>query len=212
MFKVQAVTVIIMSCGISITAKTIRGTQPQLYGEDAGFLSGGSREKLLEALQVKSMHHRHRYHKNSKVDHCEYSDWGAWSKCSVSCGRGDRVRSKSLLVNSIHGGEECDALKTARGTCRKAGCPSYVPSSTNDKVDAFEDATEIASNPRQCGQKELEACKSLVLHGPKCVDCVQGVSPACTTKQMDVMCWAASDSTAYDDAFDAAVKLDGKGR
>jgi len=39
---------------------------------------------------------------------CELSDWSAWGECSVSCGMGQKVRTKSILQSALNGGTPCE--------------------------------------------------------------------------------------------------------
>jgi len=64
--------------------------------------------------------------------------------------------------------------------------------------------------PEYCPGPILEKCRGLVMGGPKCVQCMHGLSVKCLKVQENTMCWATggdSDySVHYTDAFDAAVR------
>ena len=54
-----------------------------------------------------------------------------------------------------------------------------------------------------------QQCSELILGGPECEDCVNGLGAGCTQEQMDHLCWATGDDAAVhhaSDAFEQAVK------
>ena len=55
-----------------------------------------------------------------------YSDFGAWSDCSVTCGEGTQTRSRSCTNPApAHGGDDCTGLGDAEESqsCNVAECP-----------------------------------------------------------------------------------------
>ncbi|XP_078346362.1 uncharacterized protein LOC144631716 isoform X2 [Oculina patagonica] len=55
-----------------------------------------------------------------------YSPWGDWTKCSVSCGTGQRSRSRTCTnPPPSSGGKDCSGLGPASetGECNNGGCP-----------------------------------------------------------------------------------------
>jgi hypothetical protein len=56
--------------------------------------------------------------------HCVMSEWMPWSKCSRTCGRGVRGRSRHILVEPKHNGNECDSLSEAE-YCDAGNCPVH---------------------------------------------------------------------------------------
>ena len=54
-----------------------------------------------------------------------YSEWTTWSECSVSCGGGQRTRSRECnKPEPQHGGKNCESLGAAKETedCNKTPC------------------------------------------------------------------------------------------
>jgi hypothetical protein len=46
--------------------------------------------------------------------HCEWSQWGSWSSCSITCGNvGDGVmtRGRHIAVQANYGGRQCSGVK-----------------------------------------------------------------------------------------------------
>ena len=54
--------------------------------------------------------------------HCVASDWGQWSSCSVTCGGGRQLRSRSVVSHAAHGGYTCPALSMDQ-QCNVQACP-----------------------------------------------------------------------------------------
>ncbi|CAH3195719.1 unnamed protein product [Porites evermanni] len=53
-----------------------------------------------------------------------WSDWGAWSPCSETCGNGTRSRKRSCNnPTPDHGGAPCKGDSSDRGSCFKDHCP-----------------------------------------------------------------------------------------
>jgi hypothetical protein len=63
---------------------------------------------------------------NCILVHGEWSDWGNWSSCSVSCGEGRQLRFRSCTnPKPQHGGRDCRGPREDQRACiDKARCPS----------------------------------------------------------------------------------------
>ncbi|KAF1766471.1 hypothetical protein GCK72_006428 [Caenorhabditis remanei] len=57
-----------------------------------------------------------------RVD-CEVSKWTAWGSCSVSCGRGKKTRSRSVVKLARNGGQHCSEHLMQELQCRLRPCP-----------------------------------------------------------------------------------------
>lgn len=57
---------------------------------------------------------------------CEISEWTPWSKCSVSCGRGHKYRTRYIKVPPQNGGAACPHLEHKR-KCKGVQCPPNHP-------------------------------------------------------------------------------------
>lgn len=55
---------------------------------------------------------------------CVLDDWGAWGGCSVTCGLGTRVRSRTVVEVARFGGAAC-GTQHAYGACHEEGCPVH---------------------------------------------------------------------------------------
>ncbi|KAK6038837.1 thrombospondin type 1 domain protein [Cooperia oncophora] len=50
----------------------------------------------------------------------EWAPWSAWTSCSVSCGEGERKRTRECI-----GGRDCPGVGMAAETCVTPSCPSW---------------------------------------------------------------------------------------
>jgi hypothetical protein len=53
---------------------------------------------------------------------CVLSDWSAWGACSVPCGGGTRIRTRTVLVPAANGGAACGVLEESEN-CNTQPCP-----------------------------------------------------------------------------------------
>ena len=58
--------------------------------------------------------------------HCEWSNWGQWSKCTKSCGGGTQERRRTEATTAKHGGNGCDGSNTGTQSCKNQNCPGKV--------------------------------------------------------------------------------------
>ena len=54
--------------------------------------------------------------KNALQDCAFYTEWGSWSQCSVSCGGGQRIQTRSC-VNELDGVRGCDGPNSNTELC-----------------------------------------------------------------------------------------------
>merc|ERR1719510_1243817 len=54
---------------------------------------------------------------------CQWSSWGHWSKCSKSCGNGDKFTLRTKSTTAKFGGKECVGSAKARTSCNQRKCP-----------------------------------------------------------------------------------------
>jgi hypothetical protein len=54
--------------------------------------------------------------------HCTVGAWGAYTKCSTSCGTGSKKATRAILKLPAHGGYTCGALVTIKA-CNTKACP-----------------------------------------------------------------------------------------
>ena len=54
---------------------------------------------------------------------CEWGSYGEWSSCTVSCGGGEKSRTRSVATPASNGGQECEGEATESEACNTGGCP-----------------------------------------------------------------------------------------
>ena len=54
---------------------------------------------------------------------CQWASWGSWGLCSVSCGVGDRLQTRSILRIASCGGSSCVGPSSKRSSCNAGCCP-----------------------------------------------------------------------------------------
>jgi hypothetical protein len=93
--------------------------------------------------------------------HCEVTPWSAWLPCSVTCGVGVHVRSRTVKQHRDHGGYTCPALFETM-ECQEAPCPVSCIMST---WGSFGECSKT------CGKGEHSRKRHIVspaLHGGQC--------------------------------------------
>ncbi|XP_071515641.1 spondin-1-like [Panulirus ornatus] len=56
-----------------------------------------------------------------RVD-CMVTPWSEWSPCSITCGKGQKLRRRMIKVQAQHGGKRCPKKLVRRRKCRKPKC------------------------------------------------------------------------------------------
>merc|ERR1719369_591221 len=54
---------------------------------------------------------------------CKWTEWSAWSPCSVTCGEGTQTSNRSVLLPAVGTGKECLGSKIIRKACSTSSCP-----------------------------------------------------------------------------------------
>ena len=53
---------------------------------------------------------------------CEWSSWGDYTRCTVTCGNGTQIKTRTKLGFEKHGGS-CPGLSHEKQQCNTAPCP-----------------------------------------------------------------------------------------
>ena len=61
---------------------------------------------------------------------CIWGSIGPWSKCSTTCGMGNKTAYRTILRHASHGGRECDGPSNITRDCENVPCPGRRKSTT----------------------------------------------------------------------------------
>ena len=84
------------------------------------------------------------------LDDGGYSNWGAWSRCSETCGKGSHTRTRTCTSPPPSaGGKDCSSLGPDKETeeCDAGGCPGMITRTTKIILFLFSFFASIASTP-----------------------------------------------------------------
>ena len=56
---------------------------------------------------------------------CQMGDWSDWSSCSVTCGHGQKTKTRDVKVNADHGGSNCSDERQQKDSCFLRACRKY---------------------------------------------------------------------------------------
>jgi len=124
------------TCGTGLQTRTRKVTkQPK---------SGGAKCPALKATQKCNTH-------GCPVN-CVVNSWGAWGKCSKTCGGGWQKRSRSVKVQSENGGQKCPAVSESK-KCNTHGCkPACKGPSKSTKDAGYPDKYRGWYDVQGCGK------------------------------------------------------------
>ena len=54
---------------------------------------------------------------------CAWSNWGKFSECSKSCGKGVQKRTRSIVTPAKNGGKACTDPNNEEKVCNIEACP-----------------------------------------------------------------------------------------
>ena len=54
---------------------------------------------------------------------CKWGDFGEWSRCSQTCGNGQKSRTRSRRTQEANGGSPCVGDETDKQSCNPEICP-----------------------------------------------------------------------------------------
>jgi len=99
-----------------------RSRQVSLPGAGKGKFCEGPQEEVVPCNPGKGEKTPEECQKGVPVD-CKLAHWESWGSCSVSCGKGQRQRSRTFTP-ALFGGAPCDAATEELGVCSEKKCPT----------------------------------------------------------------------------------------
>jgi hypothetical protein len=63
---------------------------------------------------------------NCAAVNCQWTSWGSWQSCSVSCGGGTKKRFRSKFVKAENGGLDCPGDNQESQNCADTNCPLRI--------------------------------------------------------------------------------------
>ena len=87
-----------------------------------------------------------------------FTDWGAYSPCSVTCGKGTMKRTRSCSnPPPSNGGKPCEGSTSETVECEKGACPQQQPAQkAASPQKAAEQAPQNSQQQQQAAQKPAE--------------------------------------------------------
>ena len=58
---------------------------------------------------------------------CKWSEWGSWSRCSKTCGKGKQERKRIKTQEAQNGGAACVSSNKQTQYCINEACPGGKP-------------------------------------------------------------------------------------
>ena len=107
-----------------------------------------------------------------------WQEWGSWSECSTSCGKGFNFRARACGEPAFGGNDTCDGNSTESRECLTSHCPGYDPEvsesrffQSRDENESFSDSISfIETRPRvpdtysQASRRDREKISSNLGH------------------------------------------------
>jgi hypothetical protein len=91
--------------------------------------------------------------------HCQVGDWVAWSDCTLTCGGGSQARSRSIEIDSAHGGYQCPVTEEV-ADCETQACPKDCEVSTWSAWSSCSKTCEAGTQTRS--RTVLKACDQIL--------------------------------------------------
>eukprot|EP00929_Paragymnodinium_shiwhaense_P107867 TRINITY_DN74213_c0_g1_i1.p1 TRINITY_DN74213_c0_g1~~TRINITY_DN74213_c0_g1_i1.p1 ORF type:complete len:978 (+),score=223.18 TRINITY_DN74213_c0_g1_i1:118-3051(+) len=87
----------------------------------------------------------------SPIRDCKWSEWGEFSKCSASCGRGTNLRFRFVAIKAETGGRACDGVNKESGSCQASmKCPTHCTWTT---WTDWSECSRTCGTPPHAGKK-----------------------------------------------------------
>ena len=91
---------------------------------------------------------------------CQWSSWGVWSQCSVTCGSGTKTKSRTKLTIARNGGRDCAGSSTYSSTCSSTyQCQSRLSFHNNARYSSTSNTGSTRSKSRRCRNQSSSTAK-----------------------------------------------------
>ena len=94
----------------------------------------------------------------TSVVNCQWSSWGVWSQCSVTCGSGTKTKSRTKFTTASNGGRDCAGGSTSSSTCTTG---YYQCQSTNTRFPSTINTRRRTSTSRRCSNQSTATAQFL---------------------------------------------------
>jgi hypothetical protein len=124
---------------------------------------------------------------------CVWEQWQDWSRCSESCGGGDKERKRGFKQSATAGGRQCEGPGMESTSCNIAPCPKPTTTGAPEQTKAVEQATE---EEKEEEKKPSKIIPVLIIGGS-----ILGVAILLSI----AYCMRGGDTTAQDIAFSQSM-------
>jgi len=110
------------SCSCTCDGVKHRTRSILTQGRSTGAFCNGDTQQTVQCNPAMGLPAPRGCRKTKEVVDCKLNDWEEWQPCSVSCGRGQQSRKRSVAVEAKGGGDPCDGNLSEIQPCHPQEC------------------------------------------------------------------------------------------